>query len=50
MQNYVRLSNIDWDKLWGKPKLSKHLSNNKYNYSGALYLPVVIKVQDTEHD
>ena len=25
MQNYVRLSDIGSDKLWGKPKLSKYL-------------------------
>ena len=47
MQNWVGLKNIDWDKFWGKRKLSKHtLTSNKYNYSGAQYL----KVKDTEHD
>ena len=36
MQNLVRLSNIDWDKLGGKPILSKHINKySKYNYSGA---------------
>ena len=26
MQNWVKWSNIDWEKHWDKPKLSKHLN------------------------